>query len=175
MIVSLARPCSLYLLSCIPVRLCKWVKPMITEGDVLLGCTGQLLTAGMGIQFDKVVSGLIGVHAFTVLGPQVLVLQKMLAAISPTGDPTLHPMPCDRGPLHPARHLSESSWASARAHSEQVASMLTPIKKAVSLACLQLHHRQGALRCHLGDSLSCVLSCTVVLHSCRCTTCHSAS
>ena len=55
----------------------------------------------MGIQFDKVVSGLIGVHAFTVLGPQVLVLQKMLAAISPTGDPTLHPMPCTGDPYTP--------------------------------------------------------------------------
>ena len=36
-------------------------------------------------QFDKLVSALIGVHAFTVLGPQVLVLQKMLAAIWPKG------------------------------------------------------------------------------------------
>ncbi|DBB09681.1 hypothetical protein WJX82_002703 [Trebouxia sp. C0006] len=35
------------------------------------------------IRFDKVVSGLIGVHAFTVLGPQILVLQKMLAAVCP--------------------------------------------------------------------------------------------
>ncbi len=39
----------------------------------------------MFVQFDKVVSGLIGVHAFTVLGPQVLVLQKMLAAVCPKG------------------------------------------------------------------------------------------
>lgn len=31
-------------------------------------------------------NGLIGVHAFTVLGPQVLVLQKMLAAVWPKGD-----------------------------------------------------------------------------------------
>ena len=37
------------------------------------------------MQFDKVVSALIGVHAFTVLGPQVLVLQKMLAAVWPKG------------------------------------------------------------------------------------------
>ena len=37
------------------------------------------------MQFDKLVSGLIGVHAFTVLGPQVLVLQKMLAAVWPKG------------------------------------------------------------------------------------------
>ncbi|KAL3130109.1 hypothetical protein ABBQ38_008425 [Trebouxia sp. C0009 RCD-2024] len=37
------------------------------------------------IRFDKLVSALIGVHAFTVLGPQVLVLQKMLAAIWPKG------------------------------------------------------------------------------------------
>ena len=37
------------------------------------------------MQFDKLVSALIGVHAFTVLGPQVLVLQKMLAAVWPKG------------------------------------------------------------------------------------------
>ena len=44
-----------------------------------------MLTAGVLMQFDKVVSGLIGVHAFTVLGPQILVLQKMLAAVCPKG------------------------------------------------------------------------------------------
>ena len=42
------------------------------------------------MQFDKLVSALIGVHAFTVLGPQVLVLQKMLAAIWPKGKPLMH-------------------------------------------------------------------------------------
>lgn len=41
--------------------------------------------AGTCMQFDRVVSGLIGVHAFTVLGPQILVLQKMLAAVCPKG------------------------------------------------------------------------------------------
>ena len=45
----------------------------------------HMLTAGVLMQFDKVVSGLIGVHAFTVLGPQILVLQKMLAAVCPKG------------------------------------------------------------------------------------------
>lgn len=44
------------------------------------------------MQFDKLVSALIGVHAFTVLGPQVLVLQKMLAAVWPTGQLSLPQM-----------------------------------------------------------------------------------
>ena len=38
-----------------------------------------------GLQFDKVVSALIGVHAFTVLAPQILVLQHMLEAVLPKG------------------------------------------------------------------------------------------
>ena len=46
------------------------------------------------MQFDKLVSALIGVHAFTVLGPQVLVLQKMLAAIWPKGKRLEVPLQC---------------------------------------------------------------------------------
>ena len=42
----------------------------------------------LAVQFDKVVSALIGLHAFTVLAPQILVLQKMLDAVSPKGEPS---------------------------------------------------------------------------------------
>ena len=40
------------------------------------------------VQFDKVVNALIGFHAFTVLAPQILVLQKMLDAVTPKGEPS---------------------------------------------------------------------------------------
>ena len=46
------------------------------------------------MQFDKIVSALIGVHAFTVLAPQILVLQHMLEAVLPKGTPDVTWLTC---------------------------------------------------------------------------------
>ncbi len=67
----------------------------------------HMSTAGVCMQFDKVVSGLIGVHAFTVLGPQILVLQKMLAAVCPKGTALVF---LARDPRSPARAITPVIW-----------------------------------------------------------------